>query len=256
MLSSPFLPCTVLIRRSWLDCVGGFDPEMLFCQDWDCWLRLSRAGCQMSWLEQIVACYRVHAGNKGRQDGRIRAQYIRKVLDNFFSDPDLSREVADFRDKAYAMAYIRGAWREYATGHVTEARQDVARAAELCPDLLGGDAIQAVDLLLAWGGDPSISDRVAYGRVVLNNLPEELTHLEQFRSRALARQAISMLFEAYARKDFREVRLAFLEMMKNDPSWLLNRGVLSILLESVLGGRALRHARRVSHFILGHLGIA
>lgn len=54
---------TVLVRRTALQHVGGFDPTLPSCQDWDLWLRLAKV-YQFDFLPQVLVRY--HAASAGR----------------------------------------------------------------------------------------------------------------------------------------------------------------------------------------------
>ncbi len=56
---------TVVVRRSVLDEVGGFDTTLAQCEDWDLWLRVAR-GHRVAKLTDKLAEYRVHGGNMTR----------------------------------------------------------------------------------------------------------------------------------------------------------------------------------------------
>jgi glycosyltransferase involved in cell wall biosynthesis len=44
------LPNMVLVRRQWVELVGGFDEELRSNEDWDLWLRIAYAGGQFKYL--------------------------------------------------------------------------------------------------------------------------------------------------------------------------------------------------------------
>ena len=240
----PFLTCSVLVRRSFVELVGGFDLNLPFQEDWDLWLRMAGAGCQMRWVGQIVASYRMHSGNKERKAGPLRRRSILAVLDKFFSGDGLSPEVKALKGRAYACGHLRGACREYATGHVEEAKRDVVRAIEFCPELGNQDSTKMLELLLGWGSDPLVGDPEAYERTVLQNLPEGVGG-GGLRRKATALASMRKFFSAYDSHDWAVVRRSFLRAVTQDPSWLLNRGVLSILLESVVGTQLMRPLRKL-----------
>ena len=55
-------PGQTLIRRSALELVGGFDPQIWGSDDWDLYMRLARIG-SFYYEDQVALHYRVHAGN-------------------------------------------------------------------------------------------------------------------------------------------------------------------------------------------------
>jgi len=63
----------VLVRRTALQRVGGFDPSLTHVPDWDLWLRLARHGKPASVPEASVA-YRLHGGNASFRTDEMLAE--------------------------------------------------------------------------------------------------------------------------------------------------------------------------------------
>ncbi|OLE73685.1 MAG: hypothetical protein AUG12_04310 [Acidobacteria bacterium 13_1_20CM_2_57_8] len=61
--SGYFPPHTVLIRRSVLDDVGPFDEQLGGHADYELWLRASGKGHHALYVDQKLACYRIHGNN-------------------------------------------------------------------------------------------------------------------------------------------------------------------------------------------------
>ena len=61
LLANPCLaPSTVLLRRSAVEAVGGFDPTVYRCEDWDLWVRLAD-GHRLETLREVLVDRRQHA---------------------------------------------------------------------------------------------------------------------------------------------------------------------------------------------------
>jgi glycosyltransferase involved in cell wall biosynthesis len=56
-------PHAYLCSRPMLDAAGGFDPKPKGCEDWDLWLRMALAGCQLQTVPRIGAYYRRYSGS-------------------------------------------------------------------------------------------------------------------------------------------------------------------------------------------------
>lgn len=69
--NTTFLPSSVLIRRSTFLSVGGFDPAIRFCEDWDLWLRLLHRGVRFAACAQPLLLYRQHEGNQSANAFRL-----------------------------------------------------------------------------------------------------------------------------------------------------------------------------------------
>lgn len=95
---------TGLVARSVLLSIGGFDERLLASEDWDLWLRLGLAGYQFVYVEEPLAIYRHHEANMHKNVDRMRTAQLR-VLDTFFSRPDLPYRLRRLRRRAYVNTY-------------------------------------------------------------------------------------------------------------------------------------------------------
>ena len=233
-----------LVRREWLERVGGFDETLHRAEDWDLWLRLAHAGCPRAWVEQVVCCYRMHSGQSVR-DGYALRQGVFAVLDKFFARPDVPDDIRARRDYIYAVAHMRAAGREYSTNQAEHAKRDLECALALAPDLLGEAGEPLLTELLAWADAPGTVDPGACMKRLFANLPESAAALHGFRRKALSRRAMRSFFQAHEVGDRRTVRNSTFHGIVNDPAWLLNRGVWSIGVEAFLGPRVAGWLRRL-----------
>lgn len=48
-----------IVRRSIILDVGGFDPELPTCEEWDLWQRIARTGARFAAIPEMSACYRM-----------------------------------------------------------------------------------------------------------------------------------------------------------------------------------------------------
>ena len=58
-----FGTCSVLVRRSMLLAVNGFDPKCRVIEDYELWLRLLHAGAKFAACREPLYQYRIHEGN-------------------------------------------------------------------------------------------------------------------------------------------------------------------------------------------------
>lgn len=70
----PFAIHSVVVRKSLIERVGGFDKALRWGEDWDLWLRCGRAGARTTFLSGVGAIYNWRA-----ETGSTHVQY---VLDN------------------------------------------------------------------------------------------------------------------------------------------------------------------------------
>jgi peptidoglycan/xylan/chitin deacetylase (PgdA/CDA1 family) len=85
---------TVLVARTLVLEVGGFDPSLNTCEDWDLWARVARTGVPWLRVNQALSFYRVTPGSLSRNAERCLAD-ARIVLGRTFSpDPRVPESAA------------------------------------------------------------------------------------------------------------------------------------------------------------------
>lgn len=78
---------TCIVRRSVVDRVGGLDPSLITCEDWDFWQRIARAGCRFSSLNEVLACYRVRPSSASMDCPQILRDGLRVIQRGHAMDP-------------------------------------------------------------------------------------------------------------------------------------------------------------------------
>ncbi len=97
MRSNFISPSTVLLRRSAIESIGGFDEDLRLCDDAECWMRLLVAWRAIA-IERPLVLSRMWEGNASLKSERMLAE---RIL------------IAD-KVRAYPQAYAAGAWRYFA----------------------------------------------------------------------------------------------------------------------------------------------
>jgi glycosyltransferase involved in cell wall biosynthesis len=235
LLWNPLHVCSVLLRRDWQQKVGLFDESLQAYEDWDMWLRLARAGCRMGWVPHPVSLYRFHTRQMTRDKERMTAATF-AVLKKVYSDPDLPQEWLDLKDKAYSNAYLRAAIQAFRTGETQEGADALAEAVRLDPSLLDNDGEMMAKRLLGLSDSPKVKDRLPFLELVYNHLPESLSVLKAQRRARLSQAAVELAFRSYQAEDYARARHFMLRAVQYRPTWLANRGVVSVLLKSTLRG--------------------
>lgn len=119
--------------------------------------------------------------------------------------------------------------------------QTTLAAFRLCPGTKSADKAPLFDLEYI-----SVLDRL-FNESPFNDMPQ------QWRRRAIrlakSRHQMALVFSAHEKADWRTVRRALPRGILHNPSWLANRGVISIALEAFAGGRFARWSRKASHLI-------
>lgn len=133
----------MMFRRTWLEQVGGFDPELRQSQDVDLLLRLALAGCTAAWHQQPTFCYRVHGASTIRKQAPRQYHYLMRVLDKFFADPTVPShlQAAENDIRYYSLRWI--AWHLFETGHLSLLDQPLQEARHYAP-------FSALETVLDW----------------------------------------------------------------------------------------------------------
>ncbi len=115
----PVLPSAMMFRREWLQAINGFDLRFPPAEDVDLILRLALKGCTATWLRRVTVCYRQHEAS-AMFKGLPQARSLTKVLDNFFSQPNLPESAQLLEDHIRYSTMLWLAWYLHSTGHHEE----------------------------------------------------------------------------------------------------------------------------------------
>ncbi|HEX7761341.1 MAG TPA: glycosyltransferase, partial [Caulobacteraceae bacterium] len=62
---------SVIARRDLVVEVGGFDPSLMTCEDWDIWQKIARTGARFVELPETLAFYRMRPGSLSMQTAQM-----------------------------------------------------------------------------------------------------------------------------------------------------------------------------------------
>lgn len=121
---------TIVVRRSVLEEVGGFDESLSMSIDYDLWLRIS-VDHEFRLVDEPLARYRIWEGQMSHRTGERLDNFFR-LLDRFFTEhPDVVSE--SDRKRGYAHSYVTRAHWLLGEGRKTEALADIRRALGMRP---------------------------------------------------------------------------------------------------------------------------
>lgn len=107
--SDPVIGPGSLFRRSAIDQVGGWDPEIRYSPDFQFWLRVRSVG-PFRRVRQRLALYRWHEGMTGRSSPGLQiAQERVEVVDRVYASPNVSDELLEVKNEVYRSAFLAGA---------------------------------------------------------------------------------------------------------------------------------------------------
>jgi peptidoglycan/xylan/chitin deacetylase (PgdA/CDA1 family)/SAM-dependent methyltransferase len=75
------------VRKELVTKQGGFDEELVTCEDWDLWQRLARAGARFGMCEGFLAHYRMRAASASNQSLRLVQDGVEVILRGHSADP-------------------------------------------------------------------------------------------------------------------------------------------------------------------------
>jgi hypothetical protein len=134
------------------------------------------------------------------------------------------------KDQAYSNAYLRDAVQAYRMGDSSGGCAALEQAVHLDPSLAADHGRPLARRLSALTDSPKINDRLAFLESVYNHLPDNLSDLSKQKNADLAAVAVQLGFEAHRSGEARQAQALLCRAIRYQPTWLANRGVVSILL--------------------------
>jgi glycosyltransferase involved in cell wall biosynthesis len=110
---------TVLCEHSLIDEVGGFDPELSLCADWDLWVRIA-AATELTYIGEPLVVYRRHPTSMSRSVRTLERESL-QLLNRTFDRPDLPASLRERRRRALGRNYMMLAGSYSRAGLVREA---------------------------------------------------------------------------------------------------------------------------------------
>jgi len=80
---------TYLVRRALVESVGGFDPALRTCEDWDLWQRIARTGAHFGAVREKLALYRIRPNSATSNGHQLLADGLQVLTRGHSADPRL-----------------------------------------------------------------------------------------------------------------------------------------------------------------------
>jgi len=181
VVSNRFTPSTVVLRKSWADRVGGFDPELRGAEEYHFFSRLALAGCGLALLRGALVKYRYVASSLSMNIALQTAMRL-KAVGKIFAESG-AEPFAHLRPKALGWAHLRAAAGHYGLNQVVEGARHLGEAVDSMPGLARRDCGAFLEFLGSWWNCyPTDSPEMLWGRL-LGNLPPKISE----RSRMIRR---------------------------------------------------------------------
>ncbi len=157
------------------------------------------------------------------------AKFVSDVLDHL---PPCARSLRRYRARLLANVHVGLALRSYASGDLDTARRKIVEALTLRPAMREHPEDFA-KLVCHHAVKLPVDAPVFFVETVLRNLPSGAQRLASMRSQILSDVMVACAFEDYYAGRRRSVVPGLLRALRLRPSWLRNRGVVSIFLQSL-----------------------
>jgi len=226
----PFIVPVILVRRHWLQQVGLFDEKQHYVEDWDLWLRLAYAGCQMEWAPATVCLRTIHDSNMVRNAAAM-SEGIFRLFEKFFAQPGLPPDILSQKDQVHANAHLDGAVRAFAAGTLNAGQAHLASAVRLDAGLAEGEYPLVLQALASTALTHQARDLETYVDGVCDALNEILPQLARSRRQMYAAISATRAFDHFAHGRRWQARLGAARALLMHPWWFRNRGLLSIMLK-------------------------
>jgi tetratricopeptide (TPR) repeat protein len=157
-------------------------------------------------------------------------QFVDHVFDHL---PACADALRPYHRRTLSHVYLALALRNYGQGDIAQAQAQLAQTIALNPALLEQPATFFEHLTNSAMRLP-LGDPLAYVDTVFQNLPPAAQDLHSIRPHVLGEVSIRCAFENYQADRSRQTIQDVLTALRYHPSWLGNRGVISILLRSLV----------------------
>lgn len=221
---------TVLIRRQHLQSIGFyFDERLSYSEDYDLCLRLAEV-TKMAGLAEPLYQYRQHANSvsysrRYKQMHRKAMALEQAIYRRFGPAPTVDKFANVARD------YLRAAILGYANDEIAGARVCLDRALTLKPALLrNGDLLE--EILRRYLRDRSVEEALDFTEAIFDDLFSSQSHLSRVKARLLSKLHMNEVFVGLDQNQIGRIDQHLWSGIRQDPTWLLNRGVLALLVKT------------------------
>ena len=141
---------SVLMRRSVLERVGGFDATRDVTSDWSL-LLLVGLKCRMEYLPGIAGKFRYHPNSHSMTRQLSWATRVPRMYEDFFTRNDLPEEIQVLKKESLANAHLYSAYILLDRAPLRATVQELFRALTIYPLLLSSRRLGKLALLCAVG---------------------------------------------------------------------------------------------------------
>ena len=225
---------SVMFRRQLLDGAGNYDEHLEGTEDYDLWLRLAEV-TQLEKVPLFLYQYRFHQASfsESRRPYQVwqRARTLEKTIARRYGPPP---QVEHYR--SVASAYLMAAEICQQAGDTTAFEERLARGIQICPDFFA-EPNTFVPL-------PPLPESLQVLDQVFSRLPPAPV-FRRLLGRLRAREHMRAVFARASRGQLANLESDLWLAVRQDPTWLLNRGVVALAARS-LGHRMSLQLSRIA----------
>jgi hypothetical protein len=150
------------------------------------------------------------------------------TLDKIYAMTGLPETALKMKNEAYSAGYVHAAAYAYFAGDFENGKKDLSEAIRLNPELAENRYHKLIQQLNGWTNDPRAKNRTDFYERIMANAPAEHPGLARELGRARADVLLEPLFGS-PKANWAASRNELLKVVRYKPEWLLNRGVLRML---------------------------
>ena len=236
---------TTFIWRHVLQRVGLVDPTLHYAMDYDLWVRIARV-FRLYYIPETLANFRVWAKSKTVSQSDQWLSEMVRILDRTFNDADIGDDTDLIKSVAYSQLYWTRGVSTYAQGHAELGRKFCRLALEQ-PAWVRRNIQKVVSPLVH--GEKSISEdrRKDFIQQILADLPKTVKETHDLERLVWREYYASRVFMAHRRRGRAAVIKSFCSMLLHQPSCIRNLGIISVVLENIIGTRVMSKLRNLTH---------
>ncbi len=239
LFGNHFCHPAVMMRRSVLSRIGGYDSQFGTAEDYDLWLRLAEAG-EVANLRQPLVSYRHYSSSKTAKENisfiaqndlmAVQKAIARRTLflAEGASGSKLRRQIAKLHLSASCRCFMLGKLDE-SRDHILQALE--VGACDLQPEAYASFIELCVTYLAtSWFGWVSGVEALEF---MFTSLPPRSQHYTKHRNRILGNAYRHLAFEAHRKGDAALVRKSTARYARMEPRQaIMDRGAMSIFAQS------------------------
>ncbi len=227
----------VMCRRSCLEAVGNYRDDLFPAEDYDLWLRISEH-FHVANLSDALYQWRQGNASVSATHGASQQERVLHAIEGALARRTATRpQVGLASGQALAQGYLFLATGQWALGALGAGRACLQEAIRLDEQLVEREFLHFVikrTLFIQAGSGSDPTPSLRFIDTAFRHMPMGVV-LKQ-KSQAVAQAYASAAFKAYEARDKGKVRRCALLALRHDPSWLRNRGIISIVARSCLEG--------------------